>query len=91
MLLGSLRFGPDLDLWSLGCVAAELFLREPLFQPKGTELPERSLLDAHFAFLGTPSEGHQHERVDEIFAARRELLQQGCATPSSEGASRVAP
>ena len=35
MLLGSLRFGPDLDLWSLGCVAAELFLREPLLQPKG--------------------------------------------------------
>ena len=35
-------------------MAAELFLREPLFQPKGDELPERSLLDAHFAFLGTP-------------------------------------
>ena len=54
MLLGSLRFGPDLDLWSLGYVAAELFLREPLFQPNWKELPERSLLDAHFAFLGTP-------------------------------------
>jgi hypothetical protein len=54
MLLGSQRFGPDLDLWSLGCVAAELFLREPLFQPKGKTLPERSILDAHFAFLGTP-------------------------------------
>ncbi len=34
MLLGSLRFGPDLDLWPLGCVAAELFLREPRCQPR---------------------------------------------------------
>ncbi len=57
MLLGSLRFGPDLDVWSLGCVAAELFLRVPLFQPIWNEVPERSLLDAHFAFLGTPPSG----------------------------------
>ena len=35
MLLGSQRFGPDIDLWSLGCVAAELFLRQPLFQLEG--------------------------------------------------------
>ena len=54
MLLGSQRFGPDLDVWSLGCVAAELFLREPLFQPSGIELNERSFLDAQFAILGTP-------------------------------------
>ena len=54
MLLGSLRFGTDLDLWSLGCVAAELFLREPLSAPVGKELPGRNLLNAHFKLLGTP-------------------------------------
>ena len=57
VLLGSLRFGPDLDMWSLGCVAAELFLREPLFRPRGSkkrELPELSILDAHFELLGAP-------------------------------------
>jgi hypothetical protein len=27
---------------------------EPLFQREGNELLERSLLDAHFAFLGAP-------------------------------------
>ena len=56
MLLGSLRFGPDLDMWSLGCVAAELFLREPLFRPRGgsRQLPELSILDAHFELLGAP-------------------------------------
>ncbi len=55
MLLGSLRFGPDLDLWSLGCVAAELFLREPLFQPRRTTNKERLILDTHFEILGTPA------------------------------------
>ncbi len=74
MLLGSLRFGPDLDLWSLGCVAAELFLREPLFQPRRIISKERSLLDTHFEFLGTPPEGHQHVRVDDIIAVLREVL-----------------
>ena len=58
MLLGSQRFGPDLDMWPLGCVAAELSIREPLFQPPAERsLAERSLLDAHFAFLGTPPKG----------------------------------
>ena len=53
MLVGSQRFGLDLDLWSLGCLAAELFLREPLFQQSGKELIEGSFLDAQFAFVGT--------------------------------------
>ncbi len=55
MLLGSLRFGPDLDLWSLGCVAAELFLREPLFHPKrASASKERHILETHLEILGTP-------------------------------------
>ena len=32
VFMGSCDFGPDLDMWSLGCVAAEMFLRQPLFQ-----------------------------------------------------------
>ena len=55
MLLGSLRFGPDLDLWSLGCVAAELFLREPLFHPKRAyDNKERHAFATHLEILGTP-------------------------------------
>ncbi len=55
MLLGSLRFGPDLDLWSLGCVAAELFLREPLFHSKRASAnKERHILETHLEILGTP-------------------------------------
>ena len=33
MLLGNEDFGPDADMWSFGCVAAELSLRKPLFVP----------------------------------------------------------
>ena len=56
MLLGSERFGTDLDMWSLGCVAAELFLRELLFQPRsqGKGQTELLILDEQFAVLGTP-------------------------------------
>ena len=60
MLLGSERFGPDLDMWSLGCVGAELFLREPLFQPKKGKQAEHSILDAQFAFLGAPRKSLPH-------------------------------
>ena len=52
-------------------MAAELFLREPLFQLNGMELNERSFLDAQFAILGTPASStnecmfteneHEHE------------------------------
>ena len=76
MLLGSLRFGPDLDLWSLGCVAAELLLREPLFHPKRAyDNKERHIFATHLEILGTPPEGLQHVRVDGIIAVLREVLQ----------------
>ena len=57
VFLGSTRFGADLDMWSLGCVAAELFLRGPLFQPRqgSIEQPELLTLDAQFKVLGTPA------------------------------------
>jgi hypothetical protein len=58
LLLGSERFGPDLDMWSFGCVAAELFLRdEPLFHPHtgGSKQEELLILEAQFRLLGTPA------------------------------------
>ena len=58
MVVGSLRVGPDLGLWSRGCVAAELFLREPLFQPwkRGSQTMERCIFGTHLEILGTPPE-----------------------------------
>ena len=42
VLLGEVRYGPDLelghlDMWSLGCVAAELVLRRVLFPGSGCQ------------------------------------------------------
>lgn len=32
LLLGEIIYGPAVDVWSCGCILAELFLRKPLFQ-----------------------------------------------------------
>ena len=55
VLLGRQLFGSDLDMWSLGCVAAELYLRRALCQPEVEKsiLYERSILEAQLALLGT--------------------------------------
>ena len=54
--LGNERFGADLDMWSLGCVAAELFLRRALFSPSGSLPLQHAFLARHLSFLGVPSE-----------------------------------
>ena len=60
VFMGSCDFGADLDMWSLGCVAAELFLRQPLFQAPFSEdlgcISPHSFLAEHLAFLGGTSE-----------------------------------
>ncbi|GAV73410.1 Pkinase domain-containing protein, partial [Cephalotus follicularis] len=32
LLLGSKKYGPELDMWSMGAIMAEMFTRRPLFQ-----------------------------------------------------------
>uniref|UniRef100_A0A915ETN0 Protein kinase domain-containing protein n=1 Tax=Ditylenchus dipsaci TaxID=166011 RepID=A0A915ETN0_9BILA len=32
LLLGEERYGPAVDLWSVGCILAELFVKKPIFQ-----------------------------------------------------------
>ena len=58
ILLGSELWSLDMDMWSVGCVAAELFLRKPLFQPlrvSSKQQDELMILDGQFAVLGTPA------------------------------------
>jgi serine/threonine protein kinase len=57
MLLRSHHVGSASDLWSLGCVAAELFLRVPLFTSIDQHNLDRRKLDHHFTLLGLPLPG----------------------------------
>jgi cell division cycle 2-like len=51
LLLGAETYGPEVDIWSLGCIFGELLTKEPLFQGK-TEVDQLSKI---FAQLGTPN------------------------------------
>ena len=51
LLLGAEEYGFEIDIWSIGCVFAELLTREPLFVGKN----EVSQLSTIFNLLGTPT------------------------------------
>ncbi|XP_005088929.1 cyclin-dependent kinase 13 [Aplysia californica] len=50
LLLGEERYGPAIDIWSLGCILGELFLKEPIFKAK----EEYAQLDRISMTCGTP-------------------------------------
>ncbi|KAG7029247.1 Cyclin-dependent kinase G-2 [Cucurbita argyrosperma subsp. argyrosperma] len=52
LLLGARQYSTAIDMWSLGCIMAELLSKEPLFNGK-TEVDQ---LDKIFRTLGTPNE-----------------------------------
>lgn len=52
LLLGEYHYSVELDIWSVGCIMAEMFLREPLFQGKS----ELEQLDIIFKAIGSPTE-----------------------------------
>ncbi|ONK57959.1 uncharacterized protein A4U43_C09F6180 [Asparagus officinalis] len=52
LLLGEKEYSTAIDMWSLGCIMAELLAKEPLF-PGKTEVDQ---LDKIFRTLGTPTE-----------------------------------
>jgi len=51
ILLGATTYSTAVDLWSVGCIFAELILKEPLFQAKG----ELDLISMIFKLLGPPT------------------------------------
>jgi cell division cycle 2-like protein len=51
LLLGTDKYGEEIDIWSIGCIFAELLTREPLFQGRN----EVDQLSKIFALLGTPT------------------------------------
>ena len=52
VLLGERRYGTPLDVWSAGCIFAELLTRETLFPAQG----EAEALALQLQLLGTPTE-----------------------------------
>ncbi|GMJ13274.1 CYCLIN-DEPENDENT KINASE G2 [Hibiscus trionum] len=52
LLLGARQYSTAIDIWSLGCIMAELLSKEPLFNGK-TEFDQ---LDKIFRTLGTPND-----------------------------------
>uniref|UniRef100_A0A7S2ZKD4 cyclin-dependent kinase n=4 Tax=Rhodosorus marinus TaxID=101924 RepID=A0A7S2ZKD4_9RHOD len=52
ILLGAKRYGKAVDIWSIGCIFAEMVTRQPLF-PGDSEIDE---LYKIFRTLGTPTE-----------------------------------
>ena len=52
MLFGTKFYGPAVDIWSAGCIFAELLLRRYLF-PGTSEIDQLSKI---FALRGTPDE-----------------------------------
>ncbi|KAF8693690.1 hypothetical protein HU200_039106 [Digitaria exilis] len=56
LLLGAKEYSTAIDMWSVGCIMAELLSKEPLFPGKS----EIGQLDKIFRVLGTPSEERWH-------------------------------
>ncbi|KAK7330601.1 hypothetical protein VNO77_24798 [Canavalia gladiata] len=52
LLLGAKEYSTAIDMWSVGCIMAELIAKEPLFRGKS----ELEQLDKIFRTLGTPDE-----------------------------------
>ncbi|EIN10645.1 Pkinase-domain-containing protein [Punctularia strigosozonata HHB-11173 SS5] len=51
LLYGATVYGPEVDMWSAGCIMLELFTKKPVFQ--GND--EIHQLDVIFKILGTPT------------------------------------
>ena len=52
LLLGANEYGPEVDIWSVGCLLVELLTKKPLFPGKD----ETEQIDLIFRVLGSPTE-----------------------------------
>ena len=63
LILGQDQYGVEIDIWSVGCVIAEMFLGEPLFCGRDSKDQFKKIMQ----LLGTPSKEDikgMHDRVE---------------------------
>ncbi|KAK9760368.1 kinase subunit of RNA polymerase II carboxy-terminal domain kinase I, variant 2, partial [Basidiobolus ranarum] len=60
LLLGATKYGAEVDIWSVGCIMMELFLRKPIFQ--GSD--EISQLEQIYRIMGVPNKADWPSVVD---------------------------
>ncbi|KAF9567317.1 Pkinase-domain-containing protein [Agrocybe pediades] len=60
LLFGATIYGPEVDMWSAGCIMLELFTKKPIFQ--GAD--EIHQLEVIFKILGTPTAEHWPDLVN---------------------------
>lgn len=63
LLLGANSYGPAVDMWSVGCIMAELLYKKPIF-PGKTELDQ---LDLIFRLCGSPTEENWSEAKNLVW------------------------
>ncbi|KZW04203.1 Pkinase-domain-containing protein [Exidia glandulosa HHB12029] len=61
LLLGATVYGPEVDMWSAGCIMLELFTRRPIFQADD----EIHQLQVIYRVMGTPNTTQWPELVDQ--------------------------
>jgi cyclin-dependent kinase 7 len=67
LLLGAYEYSSAADMWSVGCIFAELLLRRPFLQGKNSDI---SQLDTIFTVFGTPNQTNWPDHETLPLAAR---------------------
>ena len=52
LLFGESKYGPEIDMWSVGCIFGELLIKDAILQGKG----ELDQIQKVFALMGTPTD-----------------------------------
>ena len=56
LLFGACEYDAGIDIWSIACLFAELWIRRPLFEGSG-KFSELDQLGKIFMVMGTPTQG----------------------------------
>eukprot|EP01126_Amoeba_proteus_P057518 TRINITY_DN7323_c0_g1_i2.p1 TRINITY_DN7323_c0_g1~~TRINITY_DN7323_c0_g1_i2.p1 ORF type:complete len:167 (-),score=40.84 TRINITY_DN7323_c0_g1_i2:214-714(-) len=56
LLLGTQQYGPSVDMWSTGCILAELLEKRALFEGDCRERTELQQLELIWEIVGTPND-----------------------------------